>query len=45
MEHLVVPLTVFAFFFGLACLFNGFNVVTIHKHYHNKGDRDDQTRT
>jgi hypothetical protein len=42
MEWLAFPLTVFAFFVGIAFCANGFNLVTIHKHYHKKGgDRND----
>lgn len=35
-----VALTIFAFLAGIALIFHGFNFgfITIHKHYHGKGD-------
>jgi len=36
MEWLLLPITLLCGGIGLALVFHGFNIVTIHKHYHVK---------
>lgn len=37
MEIWALPVTIFAFLFGIACIFHGTTFINIEKHYHNKG--------
>jgi hypothetical protein len=42
-----LPLTVFAFFYGIACIINGPSIATIEKHYHYEkaGEQNEKSNT